>query len=121
MSSQISRHITASPVSPLVEKPGLPRARRSLSAAQRKPALFWLLFIGTVAIHVAVVSLGILLISGSWPRQDLPPEHRMVLPLAESNWDAVRHWIIQEDGRSKPFDSFARETVRTITGKERFE
>ncbi len=121
MSSQISRHITAAPVSPLGEKPGSLRARRSLPAAQRKPGRFWLLFAGTIVLHVVVIVWGISLISGNWPKHAVPPEKRIVVPFADSNWDTFRHWTVQEDGRSKPFDSFAREAVRSITGKERFE
>lgn len=36
-------------------------------------------------------------------------------------FDSVRYWAIQQGGRVKPFDTFARELVRSVTGKEAFE
>jgi ABC-type transport system involved in cytochrome c biogenesis permease subunit len=35
--------------------------------------------------------------------------------------EPLRRWPVQEDGRVKPFETFCREAVRTITGRERFE
>jgi len=35
--------------------------------------------------------------------------------------EILREVAIQEGGRKKPFDTFARETVRTITGREKFQ
>ena len=36
-------------------------------------------------------------------------------------WEPLHRWIIQEDGRLKPFETFCMESVRTITGRARFE
>ena len=35
--------------------------------------------------------------------------------------NSFRGWVVQEDGRNKPFDTFCREAVRSIAGRERFE
>jgi ABC-type transport system involved in cytochrome c biogenesis permease subunit len=43
------------------------------------------------------------------------------VPLPETALRAVRTLAIQHNGRVKPFDSFARETLWTITGRQRFE
>jgi cytochrome c-type biogenesis protein CcsB len=83
--------------------------------------LFWSLFACTVVLHLAVIGMGYSLISGSWPSPAKPPDKRIVVPYADGDWSAFRQWTVQEDGRNKPFDSFARETVRSITGQERFE
>src|SRR5439155_24118858 len=32
-----------------------------------------------------------------------------------------RRWVVQEDGRNKPFDSLCIDTVRSVTFRERFE
>ncbi|HEU4339571.1 MAG TPA: cytochrome c biogenesis protein CcsA [Planctomycetota bacterium] len=46
----------------------------------------------------------------------------LLLPLGGSALDmsAARRIVILHDGRPKPLDSFAREMLRTLTGKERF-
>jgi ABC-type transport system involved in cytochrome c biogenesis permease subunit len=50
------------------------------------------------------------------------PTARIVIPYeAGFDWVPFRHWIVQEDGRNKPFDSFCRESARAICGRERFE
>jgi ABC-type transport system involved in cytochrome c biogenesis permease subunit len=48
---------------------------------------------------------------------------RIVVPFEEEQtlWRPYRRWQVQEDGRIKPFDTFCREAVRTITGREKFE
>lgn len=35
--------------------------------------------------------------------------------------EILREIVVQEGGRKKPFDTFARETVRSITGREKFQ
>ncbi len=35
--------------------------------------------------------------------------------------DILRHIVIQHNGRNKPFDSFARETLKLVTGKARWK
>ncbi|HCU25915.1 MAG TPA: cytochrome C biogenesis protein [Deltaproteobacteria bacterium] len=44
----------------------------------------------------------------------------MPAPKPGMDVEAFREILIQEGGRKKPFDTFARETVRTITGREKF-
>src|SRR5262249_13428003 len=44
----------------------------------------------------------------------------MPQPKAGMQWEVFRGLAIQEGGRKKPLDSFARESARTITGRENF-
>ena len=37
------------------------------------------------------------------------------------SWDSVRSWAIQDRGRVKPYDTFARESVVYITGKNQWK
>jgi hypothetical protein len=39
---------------------------------------------------------------------------------AALDMSAARRIVVLHDGRAKPLDSFAREMLRTLTGKERF-
>jgi ABC-type transport system involved in cytochrome c biogenesis permease subunit len=34
-------------------------------------------------------------------------------------WQPFRSWVVQEDGRRKPFDTYCRESVRAVAGRER--
>jgi cytochrome c-type biogenesis protein CcsB len=43
------------------------------------------------------------------------------VPQASFPLETVRYWAVQQGGRVKPMDTVARETVRSITGKEKFE
>src|SRR5262249_55002211 len=54
----------------------------------------------------------------------IPSANRRVLvPYAASStvWEPWHRWVVQEDGRLKPFETFAAESVRTISGRGRFE
>jgi len=51
----------------------------------------------------------------------LRAEGGMPAPKPGMQVDILREVAIQEGGRKKPFDTFARETVRTITGREKFQ
>jgi ABC-type transport system involved in cytochrome c biogenesis permease subunit len=81
--------------------------------------LWWLL---------TVVNVGLLAWWAWWlvcgrPSVAPPASRRIVVPYAEiaSVWEPWHRWVVQEDGRLKPFETFAAESVRTITGRERFE
>ncbi|NBT60003.1 hypothetical protein EBT16_14610, partial [bacterium] len=37
------------------------------------------------------------------------------------SWDSVKSWAIQDRGRVKPYDTFARESVLYITGKTQWK
>jgi ABC-type transport system involved in cytochrome c biogenesis permease subunit len=50
-----------------------------------------------------------------------PRRMRLPYDTDEELWEPFRRWVVQQDGRNKPFDTFCRESVRTITGRERFE
>lgn len=60
--------------------------------------------------------LGILLFPAA-----LRAEGEMPAPKPGMQVEILREVAIQEGGRKKPFDTFARETVRTITGREKFQ
>src|SRR5262245_47659894 len=96
----------------------LTRARRGGSSRW-----FWRLVALAVVVNALVVGLGVYLF-GFAPASVAPPaSRRIALPYAAETalWESWRGWVVQEDGRNKPLDTFSRETVRTITGRERFE
>lgn len=37
------------------------------------------------------------------------------------SWDSIRSWAIQDRGRVKPYDTFARESMVYITGKNQWK
>jgi ABC-type transport system involved in cytochrome c biogenesis permease subunit len=71
-----------------------------------------------VGIAALVVSL-----AGGRATEDSPAQSRIIIPFEDDAnlWEPFRRWVVQEDGRNKPFDTFCRETVRAITGREHFE
>ncbi len=122
---QFTANPTAAPPTPVSTTPPtappapkLPAFR--LPVPPPPPWRWWLLAAGSV-LNVAIVILaGILLFSDpKEPHKD----PAIKVPLIEEKvlWDTWRGWEVQHKGRVKPFDTFARETVRTITGKEKFE
>jgi ABC-type transport system involved in cytochrome c biogenesis permease subunit len=73
-----------------------------------------------------VLNVGIVYLAGTLlsARASAPPatQGRIAVPYeGEAVWAPYRRWVVQEDGRHKPFDTFCREAVLTITGRERFE
>ena len=80
----------------------------------------WLL---SVVLNVAVLGLGVYLLGFSSPNVAPPADRHIAVPYAAnaSIWEPLHRWVIQEDGRLKPFETFCGESVRTITGRERFE
>src|SRR5262249_9716025 len=59
----------------------------------------------------------------SEPRVIEPEGETIKVPYANAKplLDDWRRWPVQHDGRVKPFDSFCIETVRTISGRAKFE
>jgi ABC-type transport system involved in cytochrome c biogenesis permease subunit len=49
-----------------------------------------------------------------------PPRLAVLFENRPGLWEPFRRWVVQEDGRNKPFDTFCRESVRAVTGSERF-
>lgn len=99
---------TESMTSPMPE--ARPRAGRSI--------WFWLL----LACDAGVLALAATTLWQSAPVAP-PADRRLSVPFADNAdlWNAYRQWVVQDDGRLKPLDTLARESVRTITGRERFE
>jgi len=62
-----------------------------------------------IFLTLAALSLSLPLHATEWPA-----------PKAGMQIDALRAWQIQEGGRKKPLDTFARESVRSLTGREKF-
>jgi len=84
---------------------------------------FWALLAITVALWVATLALGVYLVVFAEHSVDAPEPRHIEVPYS-GQAEAIapmREWVVQDDGRCKPFDTFARETVLTITGRERFE
>ncbi len=77
----------------------------------------------SVLLNVAVLGLGVYLIGFASPSVAPPTNRRIAVPYAANAalWTPLHRWVIQEDGRLKPFETFCNESVRTITGRERFE
>jgi ABC-type transport system involved in cytochrome c biogenesis permease subunit len=82
--------------------------------------ILWLL---GVVLNVAVLGLGVYLLGLSRPSVAPPASRRIAVPYAGNAalWQPLHRWVVQEDGRLKPFETFCAESVRTITGRERFE
>jgi ABC-type transport system involved in cytochrome c biogenesis permease subunit len=80
-----------------------------------------LLAIGAV-LNIGIVVLGFFLFRGQFENRPVE-EKKITLPNAESKelWDELRPWTVQSEGRVKPFGTFCIETVRAITGREKFQ
>ena len=91
--------------------------------SQGGPGGYRALWVLSVILNVAVLGLGVYLLGFSTPNVAPPASRRIAVPYAESAsvWEPLHRWVIQEDGRLKPFETFCLESVRTITGRERFE
>lgn len=93
----------------------------SPTAASRRRSL-WLIGAAGVGVNVLIVLLAVSLLGG--PRTGgVEPPRRLAVPYEDeaSLWEPFRRWVVQDDGRNKPFDTFCRESVRAVTGRERFE
>ncbi len=90
---------------------------------QRSPVRFWGLLLFGLVLNVAVLVLGVYLFAFANRSVAPPAGRRIAVPYADNAglWNAFRGWVVQEDGRNKPFDTFCREAVRTVTGREKFE
>jgi ABC-type transport system involved in cytochrome c biogenesis permease subunit len=114
---------TAPVTEPALEQPIAICERWSSSRMQRpRPRGFWCLLACAVVLSVGVAGLGVYLL-GSGRSVAPPPQRRIAVPYAADAGllDLYRRRVVQEDGREKPFDTFGRESVRTITGRDRFE
>lgn len=83
---------------------------------------FWSLAALALPLNAGIVALAVFLEHGR-PAEPPAAPRRLVLPFEDTPdvWELFRRWVIQEDGRNKPFDTYCRETVRAVTGRERFE
>src|SRR5262249_50865623 len=115
MSPQTSRS-HPSPITPLLhENPDALRMTSRRPPPRRRG--FGRLFRGAMAFNTAVVALGFSL-SAFADKSIAPPASRKIaVPFAGETelWDSLRGWVVQEDGRNKPFDTFCREAVLTVT------
>jgi ABC-type transport system involved in cytochrome c biogenesis permease subunit len=118
----MSTHITEqrSPTPVVADRPsalGVP----TLPTPARPVWPLWSLVTGLVVATGLVIFLAVRLASNG---RSVPPDpaKKIALPYAGSPvWQSLHSWVVQEDGRKKPFETFARETVRTVTGREKFE
>jgi ABC-type transport system involved in cytochrome c biogenesis permease subunit len=118
----MSRPVTAGPAA-RGRLSDLFRAWRSQPPGRRLPALFGGLCALAVVLDGAAVGLGVYLFGFAGSSVAPPPERHIAVPYAGNPalWQPLHRWVVQEDGRSKPFETFCRESVRTISGRERFE
>ncbi len=124
MAPQTSEHLTATPATAVPAREALNgTAARAKAKPQPLPPQFWFsLGLGGLTTAVLLVYTGLLLFFTE--KTVAPPaERRATVPFDTSAElrDLWRGVVVQEDGRNKPFDTFAREAVRQITGRERFE
>jgi ABC-type transport system involved in cytochrome c biogenesis permease subunit len=98
--------------------------RRFMARAPGRPS--HLLFCGLMLL-AATLTAGSVMLGGVLLFQDRsvapPAGRRAAVPYAGQKdlWAGYGRCVVQEDGRTKPFDTFCREAVRTVTGRERFE
>jgi len=91
-------------------------------SSQKTP--FWWTFLAlTLGLDAFLIGLGIYLLSTN--RTVEQPE-RIAVPYAETKdvrkgnedlWEPWHRWVIMEDGRMKPFETYCIESLRTITGR----
>jgi ABC-type transport system involved in cytochrome c biogenesis permease subunit len=72
-------------------------------------------------LNILILYLAYQLLLDTRPRTSapLPPEIRVLYEDEPALQEPFRSWVIQEDGRQKPFDTFCREAVRAVCGRER--
>jgi len=115
-------HSHPSPITALLhENPDALRMTSRHSAPSRRG--FWALLLCAAVLNIAVIALGVYLFGFASKSVAPPADRKIAVPFADdvALWDSLRGWVVQEDGRNKPFDTFCREAVRTVTGRERFE
>lgn len=80
------------------------------------------LLVAVLLVSGALVSVAVS-VAVSTPTPPGPATRHINVPFDDTPevWQPFRRWVVQEDGRHKPFDTFCRESVRAITGRERFE
>src|SRR5262249_8696326 len=84
--------------------------------------VFWGLFVLGMVLNVAVIGWAGWLIFHA--RSVAPPaDRKIIVPYAGNKelWERYHTFPVMNDGRVKPFDTFARESVRFVTGREKFE
>ncbi len=100
-----------------------PDARRLMPPRRPRSRGFWALLAAGTLLNVGLIALGITLFASAGKTIEPPGQRRIPVPYADnaSLWKSLHEWVVQEDGRNKPLETFSRETVRTITGRENFE
>ncbi len=96
------------------------RGQAARAGTGRRFRVLWTL---SVVLNLAVLGLGAYLLAFARPSMSPPASRRIAVPYGDSSsvWVPLQRWVVQEDGRLKPFETFCCESVRTITGRERFE
>lgn len=91
-------------------------------APSRRRILFWCLLISAVPIDAGVLYHGASLLVAS-DAANAPTAPAIAVPYEDKSdlWDRFRSLSVQEDGRAKPLDTFCRESVRSISGREEIE
>ncbi len=130
MAPQTTEHITTTPTgspatsvtaTPGIAKPGIgvpgPRPQSFSAGSNLK---WFLLGIGCL-LNLSILVYGGFLLFGT--KKVAPSTDPIRVPFAENKelWDDWRSVIVLDEGRNKPLDTFARETVRFITSRETFE
>lgn len=124
MSSQIKASTQApTPSAEYLKKAPATESASPSKRSQRAVHIFWTLLAMGLLLNVLVIGLVVWRIFTAPKVVSPPPERRIQIPYGSNKglWSPFHKWVVQEDGRNKPFETFSRETVRTITGREQFE
>lgn len=93
------------------------------SSHSRSRTTFWVLLLIGIVLNVAVIALGAYKVFFAPKTVAPPPDRKIAVPYSGNKalWQTFHQWVVQDDGRNKPYQTFCAETVRAITGREKFE
>ncbi len=127
MAPHVSEHITATAPAKQ-DLVGVP-ATGPVSGSEPRPVTgfgnrtpwFWsLLLLGTL-LNVGILVLGYHLLFGTKTVEKKEDLIKVPYAADKALWAPWHSWVVQDNGRNKPFETFAKEAMRSLTGREQFE
>src|SRR5262245_48840819 len=124
MTPQITEQLTPTPPAtslPLPRSAVPPKMSLWARVATRRNVFWFLVAIG-VMLNATIAYCAYILWSEP-PSVEPNDQKALAVPFSgeKALLDMWRRWPVQDGGRIKPFDSFCRETVRIVTGREKFQ
>src|SRR5947209_7648204 len=106
MSSQTSRSFPA-PVGPFLNENPHTLRMTAPPRRSRRTRGFWALFFAGLALNIAIVAVGASLFLAAGRTVEPSSAQRINVPFADKAdvWKPLHSWVVQEDGRNKPFDT----------------